>query len=95
MQAYFWGTRGSLPVGPDGAVIRQKIKQALLKANGRRFDGDAGVVHRLAGGGESRGAPLDRALEGLGIDLEEELALLHGVALLDGERRHPAGRTHS
>jgi phosphoribosyl 1,2-cyclic phosphodiesterase len=46
MQAYFWGTRGSLPVGPDGTVIRQKIKQALLKANGRRFDGDA-VVERF------------------------------------------------
>jgi phosphoribosyl 1,2-cyclic phosphodiesterase len=43
MQTYFWGTRGSLPVGPDGAAIRQKIKQALLKANGRQFENDAAV----------------------------------------------------
>ena len=43
MQAHFWGTRGSLPVGPDGAEIRQKIRQALIKANGRRFDGAAAV----------------------------------------------------
>ena len=43
MRVYFWGTRGSLPVGPDGAVIRQKIKQALLKANGRRFDNEIDV----------------------------------------------------
>ena len=43
MQARFWGTRGSLPVGPDGAEIRQKIRQALIKANGRRFDGAAAV----------------------------------------------------
>jgi phosphoribosyl 1,2-cyclic phosphodiesterase len=43
MQAYFWGTRGSLPVGPEGAAIRKKITQVLLKANGRRFDGAAAV----------------------------------------------------
>ena len=43
MQAHFWGTRGSLPVGADGAEIRQKIRQALIKANGRRFDGAAAV----------------------------------------------------
>jgi len=41
MQSHFWGTRGSLPVGPEGAAIRKKITQALLKANGRRFDGEA------------------------------------------------------
>jgi phosphoribosyl 1,2-cyclic phosphodiesterase len=43
MRVHFWGTRGSLPVGPDGAVIRQKIKHALLKANGRQFDSEADV----------------------------------------------------
>jgi phosphoribosyl 1,2-cyclic phosphodiesterase len=43
MQAHFWGTRGSLPVAPEGAAIRKKITQALLKANGRRFDGAAAV----------------------------------------------------
>src|SRR5262249_15090032 len=41
MQAHFWGTRGSLPVALDGAAIREKIKHAVLKANGRRFDDDA------------------------------------------------------
>jgi phosphoribosyl 1,2-cyclic phosphodiesterase len=30
-------------VAPDGAEIRKKITQALLKANGRRFDGAAAV----------------------------------------------------
>jgi phosphoribosyl 1,2-cyclic phosphodiesterase len=43
MQAHFWGTRGSLPAGPDGSEIRQKIRQALIKANGRHFDGAAAV----------------------------------------------------
>ena len=46
MQAHFWGTRGSLPVAAEGAAIREKIKYALLKANGRRFDG-AGAVERF------------------------------------------------
>jgi hypothetical protein len=48
MQAYFWGTRGSLPVGPDGVAIRQKIKQALLEANGRQFENDAAVDRFIA-----------------------------------------------
>ena len=43
MQVQFWGTRGSLPAGADGEEIRQKIQQALLKANGRQFDGAAAV----------------------------------------------------
>ena len=43
MQVKFWGTRGSLPVGPDGGEIRKKVQQALLKANGRQFDGAAAV----------------------------------------------------
>jgi phosphoribosyl 1,2-cyclic phosphodiesterase len=43
MQVKFWGTRGSLPAGPDGFEVRQKIQQALLKANGREFAGAAAV----------------------------------------------------
>ena len=39
----FWGTRGSIPVALTGAGVRSKIKQALLQANGRRFDDDAAV----------------------------------------------------
>ena len=46
MQAYFWGTRGSLPVSPDGVAIREKIRRALLKANGRRFD-NAGAAEQF------------------------------------------------
>ncbi len=48
MQAYFWGTRGSLPVAPDGVAIREKIRRALLKANGRRLRqrGRCGTIHR-------------------------------------------------
>ena len=43
MQVRFWGTRGSLPVAPRGEDIRQKIKQALLQANGRQFDSEAAI----------------------------------------------------
>ena len=39
----FWGTRGSIPVALTGAGVRSKIKQALLQANGRRFDDDAAI----------------------------------------------------
>lgn len=46
MQAYFWGTRGSLPVAPEGIAIREKIRRALLKANGRRFD-DASAAEQF------------------------------------------------
>src|SRR5262245_65803219 len=43
MRVRFWGTRGSLPVAPKGEDTRQRIKQALLKANGRRFDSEVAV----------------------------------------------------
>ena len=41
----FWGTRGSIPVALTGAGVRSKIKQALLQANGRRFDDDTALEH--------------------------------------------------
>ena len=44
MRIQFWGTRGSLPVATEGALIRDKIKRALLKADGRRFDSEAALV---------------------------------------------------
>lgn len=34
----FWGTRGSLPVAPTAETIRRKVAQALMSANGRRFE---------------------------------------------------------
>src|SRR4029453_6506600 len=43
MRVRFWGTRGSIPVAPSGAAIRQKIKQALRQANGRYFEGEAAI----------------------------------------------------
>ncbi len=43
MLVRFWGTRGSIPVALTGAGVRSKIKQALLQANGRRFDDDAAI----------------------------------------------------
>ena len=43
MLVRFWGTRGSLPVAPDGAGVRRKIKRALLQANGRRFEDEATI----------------------------------------------------
>ena len=41
MHIQCWGTRGSLPVATEGAVIRHKIKRAFLQADGRRFDNEA------------------------------------------------------
>src|SRR5262249_15673099 len=43
MLVRFWGTRGSIPVALTGAGVRGKIKQALLQANGRRFDDEAAI----------------------------------------------------
>jgi phosphoribosyl 1,2-cyclic phosphodiesterase len=43
MLVRFWGTRGSIPVALDGAGVRQKIKRALLHANGRRFTSEEAV----------------------------------------------------
>lgn len=37
MQIHFWGTRGSIPVAANGLIIREKIKQALLLAEGHHF----------------------------------------------------------
>ena len=34
----FWGTRGSLPAPLSAAAVRQKLRAALLKADGRQFD---------------------------------------------------------
>ena len=44
MQVRFWGTRGSLPVSPKAATVRDKVTAALLAADGRRF-ADAAAVH--------------------------------------------------
>jgi phosphoribosyl 1,2-cyclic phosphodiesterase len=41
----FWGTRGSLPVALDGAGVRHKLKQALVRANGRRFISEEAIEH--------------------------------------------------
>ncbi len=37
MKIRFWGTRGSLPVSLTAAAVREKIADALMAANGRRF----------------------------------------------------------
>jgi len=39
MRARFWGTRGSLPVSLTAEAVRDKIANALLAADGRRFAG--------------------------------------------------------
>jgi phosphoribosyl 1,2-cyclic phosphodiesterase len=43
MLVRFWGTRGSLPVALDGGGVRQKVKQALQHAGGRRFDSEEAI----------------------------------------------------
>ena len=40
MRVRFWGTRGSLPVAAKAAAVRQKVAQALVLANGRRFSSE-------------------------------------------------------
>ena len=47
MHVQFWGTRGSIPVAMSGNEVRHKLKQALLQANGRRFDSDAALERFL------------------------------------------------
>lgn len=37
MQIRFWGTRGSLPVAPHASTIADKVADALLHAQGKRF----------------------------------------------------------
>jgi len=37
MLVRFWGTRGSLPVAPNAAIIQEKVANALLAASGRSF----------------------------------------------------------
>jgi phosphoribosyl 1,2-cyclic phosphodiesterase len=44
MRVRFWGTRGSIPIALDGAGVRRKIHQALLQANGRRFENEQAIV---------------------------------------------------
>ena len=41
MLVRFWGTRGSLPVAPTADIIRAKVAQALVAANGRKFADEA------------------------------------------------------
>jgi phosphoribosyl 1,2-cyclic phosphodiesterase len=43
----FWGTRGSLPAPLSAAAVRQKLRAALLKADGRRFADGAAVEQFL------------------------------------------------
>lgn len=47
MQVRFWGTRGSLPVAPQAADIRDKIADALVAANGRSFPDRAAATAYL------------------------------------------------
>ena len=41
MQVRFWGTRGSLPVAPKAATVRDKVAAALVAAHGRSFADEA------------------------------------------------------
>ena len=48
MQVRFWGTRGSLPVAPQAATVRDKIAAALVAANGRAFADEAAAREYLS-----------------------------------------------
>ena len=48
MLVRFWGTRGSLPVALTAQTVRRKIARALLAADGRRFDSEAGAERFVA-----------------------------------------------
>lgn len=43
MRLRFWGTRGSIPVASSCQMVRDKVKQALLLADGQRFENEAQV----------------------------------------------------
>jgi phosphoribosyl 1,2-cyclic phosphodiesterase len=43
MRVRFWGTRGSIPIGPTTAQIRRKLIAALTQAAGRRLETRADV----------------------------------------------------
>ncbi len=43
MRVHFWGTRGSLPIALGGKGSRNKVFQALQKANGRSFADDDAI----------------------------------------------------
>lgn len=47
MRVRFWGTRGSIPVALTAADIRDKVAQALFRAEGRRF-GSVGEAYAFA-----------------------------------------------
>lgn len=47
MRVRFWGTRGSIPVALTSADIRDKVAQALYRAEGRRFN-SVGEAHDFA-----------------------------------------------
>src|SRR2546426_11808108 len=38
MRVRFWGTRGSMPVALTTADVRDRLAQALVAADGRRFE---------------------------------------------------------
>lgn len=46
MRVRFWGTRGSIPVALTSADIRDKVAQALYRAEGRRF-ASVGEAHEF------------------------------------------------
>ena len=47
MRVRFWGTRGSIPVALTSADIRDKVAEALFRAEGRRFE-SVGEAHEFA-----------------------------------------------
>ena len=47
MRVRFWGTRGSIPVALTSADIRDKVAEALFRAEGRRFE-SVGAAHDFA-----------------------------------------------
>ena len=47
MRVRFWGTRGSIPVALTAADIRDRVAQALFRAQGRRF-GTVGEAYAFA-----------------------------------------------
>ncbi len=41
MLVRFWGTRGSLPAPLGAAGVRDKLREALLRASGQKFESEA------------------------------------------------------
>ena len=99
MRVHFWGTRGSIPVALSGTGVRQKIKRALCKANGRHFESETAIEHFIEAeldfltrdgyGGKSACVAITGSADYMGCDLGSELRCLGQHVMQEHSPRQP------